>query len=48
MLHLVFIFFFALDVFCLVELSMIGGDTMIYLYLFLVSHCATLIIDLYL
>ena len=40
--------FLALDVFCLVELSMIGRDTMMYLYLFLVSHCATLIIDLYL
>ena len=40
--------FLALDVFCLVELSMVWGDTMMYLYLFLVSHCATLIIDLYL
>ena len=26
---------------------MIGGDTLMYLYLFLVSYCATLIIDLY-
>ena len=33
--------------FDLFELSMIGGDTMMYLYLFLISHCATLIIDLY-
>ena len=32
----------------LFEVYMIGGDTMMYLYLFLVSHCATLIIDLYL
>ena len=40
--------FLALEVLCLVELSMIGGDTMMYLYLFLVLHCATLIIDLYL
>ena len=40
--------FLALDVLCLVELSMIGGDAMMYLYLLLVSHYATLIIDLYL
>ena len=37
------------DVFLfLIGLSMIGGDTMMYLYLFLVSHCITLIIDLFL
>ena len=29
--------------FVLFELSMIGGDTMMYLYLFLVSHYDTLI-----
>ena len=40
--------FWLLMYFVLVKLSMIGGDTMMYLYLFLVSHCATLIIDLYL
>ena len=34
--------------FFLIGLSMIRGDTMMYLYLFLVSQCATLIIDLYL
>ena len=39
--------FWLLIYFVLVELSMIGGDTMMYLYLFLVLHCATLIIDLY-
>ena len=48
MLHFVFTFL-AHDVFLfLIGLSMIGGDTMMYLYKFLVSHCATLIIDLYL
>ena len=41
--HDVFIF----DVFIFYELYMIGGDIM-FLFLFLVSHCATLIIDLYL
>ena len=47
MLHSVFTFL-AHDAFlCLIGLSMIGGDTMMYLYMFLVSHCATLIIDLY-
>ena len=41
--------FFAHDVFLfLIGLSMIGGDTMMYLYMFLVPLCATLIIDLYL
>ena len=40
--------FWLLMYFVLVKLSMIRGDTMMYLYLFLVSHCATLIIDLYL
>ena len=45
---ILYLYFLTLDVFCLVELSMIEGDTMMYLYLFLVSHCATLIIDLYL
>ena len=30
------------------ELSMIGGDTMMCLCMFLVSHCATLITELYL
>ena len=48
MLHSVFTFL-AHDVFLfLIGLSMIGEDTMIYLYMFLVSLCATLIIDLYL
>ena len=40
--------FWLLMYFVLIELSMIGGDTMMCLFLFLVSHCATLIIDLYL
>ena len=40
--------FWLLMYFFLFEFSMIGGDTMICLFLFLVSHCATLIIDLYL
>ena len=48
MLHSVFTFL-ARDVFLfLIGLSMLGGDTMMYLYMFLVSHCATLIIVLYL
>ena len=47
-LHSVFTFL-AHDVFLfLIGLFMIGGVTMMYLYMFLVSHCATLIIDLYL
>ena len=41
--HDVFIF----NVFIFYELYMIGGD-IIFLFLFLVSHNATLIIDLYL
>ena len=40
--------FWLMMYFVLFELSMIGGDTVMYLYLFLVSHCATLIIDFYL
>ena len=40
--------FWLMMYFVLFELSMIGGDTMMCLFLFLVSHCATLIIDLYL
>ena len=45
-------YFLAHDVFILMslffyELYMIGGDIM-FLFLFLVSHCVTLIIDLYL
>ena len=44
-----YLFFLAHDVFFFFfELSLIGGDTVMYLYLFLVSHCATLFIDLYL
>ena len=52
MLHDVFFFFFLpYDVFILISLFfyglyMLGGDIM-FLFLFLVSHCATLIIDLY-
>ena len=51
MLHLVLIFLVH-DVFILMslffyELYMIGGDIM-FLFLFLVSHCAKLAIDLYL
>ena len=53
MLHLVFIYiyiyiyiFLLMMYFDLFELSMIGGDTMMYSYLFFVSHCAMLIIDL--
>ena len=33
--------------FVLFELSLLGGDIVMFLYLFLVSYCATLIIDLY-
>ena len=44
----IFFFFWPMMYFDLFELSMIGGDTMMCLFLFLVSHCATLIIDLYL
>ena len=46
-LHLVFIFFWLMIYFVLFKLSMIGGD-ILCLFLILVSHCATLIIDLYL
>ena len=43
----IYIYIFLLMMyFDLFELSMIGGDTMMYSYLFFVSHCATLIIDL--
>ena len=48
MLHPVFIFFWLMMYFVLFELFMIGGDTMMCLFLFLILHCATLIIDLYL
>ena len=41
------ILYLLFDVFIFYELYMIGGD-IIFLFLFLVSHCATLIIDLYL
>ena len=40
--------FWLMMYFVLFELSLTGGDTMMCLFLFLVSHCATLIIDLYL
>ena len=40
--------FWLMMYFVLFELSMIGGDTVMCLFLLLVSHCATLIIDLYL
>ena len=40
--------FWLMIYFVLFELSMIGGDIVICLFLFLVSHCGTLIIDLYL
>ena len=40
--------FWLMMYFDLFELSMIEGDTMMYLYLFLVSHCAILIVNLYL
>ena len=43
-----YFFFLAHDVFVLFELSMIGGDTVICLFLFPFSYCATLIIVLYL
>ena len=45
-----YIFWLMVYLFCCLhfyELYMIGGDIM-FLFLFLVSHCATLIIDLYL
>ena len=45
--HCTFFFFLAHDVFIFYELYMIEVDIM-FLFLFLVSHCATLIIDLYL
>ena len=39
--HVVFLYFY--------EMYMLGGDIMfMFLFLFLVSHCVTLIIDLYL
>ena len=40
-------FWLMMYLFYLYELYMIGGDIM-FLFLFLVSHCATLILDLYL
>ena len=40
--------FWLMMYFVLFELTMTVGDTMMYLYMFLVSLCATLIIDLYL
>ena len=44
-----YLYFLAHDVFLiLIGLSMLGGDTMKYLYMFLVSLCATLIIELFL
>ena len=39
------IFFWLMMYIVLFELSLIGGDTLMYLYLFLVSHCATLIYE---
>ena len=44
----IYIFFWLIMYFVLVELSMIGGDIVMCLFLFLVSHYATLIIVLYL
>ena len=44
-----YLYFLALHVFFFIfELSMIGRDTVMCLFLFLVSHYATSIIDLYL
>ena len=43
-----FFFVWLMMYFVLFELYMIGGDTVMCLFLFLISHCATLIIDLYL
>ena len=43
-----FFFLWLMMYFVLFELSMIRGDTVMFLFLFLISHCATLIIDLYL
>ena len=47
-MYLYIFFFWLMMYFVLVELSMIRGDTVKCLFLFLVSHCTTLIIDLYL